>query len=218
MKRQRKTERPKAGAGLAWRPRGGFSLIEVLISLVILSVGLMAIAQMQVAAIRGIAFSRHMTSATYLARQQLEYLRSLPYDDGSPTDSPLDSSGNPIVDKAGNGVLIDDSNGSATAALGDGLPSDFHEHANNPLSETGAAAQAGEMPYYVRWTVERGGPNGTAGGLSPGAQQMVIVVEVIWWENNQSKPDPVDLMADWDSLEATRAHRVRLTTLRQQTL
>jgi prepilin-type N-terminal cleavage/methylation domain-containing protein len=58
----------------------GFTLIEILIGLILLSVGLLAIAGMHVTSIRGNFFSHHLTQATYAAQDRLEFLNTLPYD------------------------------------------------------------------------------------------------------------------------------------------
>ncbi len=59
----------------------GFSLIEVLISLVVLAVGLLALAELQIFSIKGGSASNRVTQATILAQNRLEELRRLPYDD-----------------------------------------------------------------------------------------------------------------------------------------
>jgi type IV pilus assembly protein PilV len=61
--------------------RAGFTLIEVLIALTILSVGLLGVALMQVTSISGTTFSREMNVATGLAQDMLEKLRTLTYTD-----------------------------------------------------------------------------------------------------------------------------------------
>jgi type IV pilus assembly protein PilV len=58
----------------------GFTLLEVLIAMVILAVGLLAIAQMQVIGIRFNAQGREVTEASTLAMDQLESLKALPPD------------------------------------------------------------------------------------------------------------------------------------------
>lgn len=58
----------------------GFTLIEVIAGLIVLAIGLIAIASMQITAIKGSAFSSHMTQAAILAQDQLEYLKNLPFD------------------------------------------------------------------------------------------------------------------------------------------
>jgi type IV pilus assembly protein PilV len=58
---------------------GGFTLIELLIALVILSIGLTALAGIQVSAIKGNAFSKRMTTAVSIADQTIEQLKNTPY-------------------------------------------------------------------------------------------------------------------------------------------
>ncbi len=104
---------------------GGFSLIEVLISLVILAVGLLAIAQLQVHSIRGINFSKHMTQATQIGNMQLELLRTLQFDT-DPTVVPS-LNGISLNDDSGKHYLCDDSNGGcSTTSEADGRPSTWH--------------------------------------------------------------------------------------------
>ncbi len=63
--------------------RNGFSLIEVLITLVIFAVGLLALGGMQIVSIKGNSFSRGVTEATVLAQDKLEELRELSFADSS---------------------------------------------------------------------------------------------------------------------------------------
>ncbi len=60
----------------------GFTLIEVLIGLIILAIGIFAIAGMQITSIRGTSFSSNMTQASVMAQDRLEFLKSLPLNDG----------------------------------------------------------------------------------------------------------------------------------------
>ena len=62
------------------RDHKGFTLIEILIGLVILSVGLLAIAALQVTSARGNFFSKNLTQATYVAQDRLEFLEKVPFD------------------------------------------------------------------------------------------------------------------------------------------
>ena len=61
----------------------GFTLIEVLVGLVLLAIGLLAIAGMQLTSVRGNFFSSNMTQASILAQDRLETLRNIknPYAD-----------------------------------------------------------------------------------------------------------------------------------------
>ena len=63
--------------------RNGFSLIEVLIALVLLTVGLLALGGMQIVSIKGNSFSQQMTQATVLTQSKLEELKKLPFADSS---------------------------------------------------------------------------------------------------------------------------------------
>jgi prepilin-type N-terminal cleavage/methylation domain-containing protein len=65
--------------------RKGFSLIEVLVGLVLLAIGLLAIAGMQITSVRGNFFSSNMTEASILAQDRLEILRNLAYADAALT-------------------------------------------------------------------------------------------------------------------------------------
>lgn len=68
----------------------GFTLIEVLITLAIFSIGILAVAAMQMTSTKGNASSRRITEATALAETQIERLIQLPYnhDDLNPANNP----------------------------------------------------------------------------------------------------------------------------------
>ena len=57
----------------------GFTLLEVMVAISILSIGLLAVASMQVAAIQGNFHANGVTTATALAQDTLEDLTALPY-------------------------------------------------------------------------------------------------------------------------------------------
>lgn len=59
----------------------GFTLIEVAAGLIILAIGLLGIAAMQVTSTKGGYFSNNVTQATILAQDKLEYLKNLTYSD-----------------------------------------------------------------------------------------------------------------------------------------
>ena len=62
------------------KEQNGFTLLEVIIALCIFSIGLLAVASMQMSAIKGNHFSGTLTEATNWAADQMETLMSLPYD------------------------------------------------------------------------------------------------------------------------------------------
>ena len=57
----------------------GFTLIEIMIALVVLSVGLIALAGLQISAIRGNSFSKRMTTAVSIANDRIEQIKNTPY-------------------------------------------------------------------------------------------------------------------------------------------
>lgn len=67
------------------KQQNGFSLLEVLIAMVILAIGLLAVAQMQIAAIRSNVFGSGMNAASSLASNTIEWLIGLPYGDAALT-------------------------------------------------------------------------------------------------------------------------------------
>lgn len=66
----------------------GFSLIEVMIALVILSVGLLGLAGMQGTAINGNLHGNTITQATALAQATIEQIRNTAYDNIDTTTFP----------------------------------------------------------------------------------------------------------------------------------
>jgi type IV pilus assembly protein PilV len=59
--------------------QNGFTLVEVLIGLIILAIGLLAVAGMQIIATRGGYSSNHLTQATTFAQDKLEQLKNFPF-------------------------------------------------------------------------------------------------------------------------------------------
>ena len=60
--------------------RKGFALIEVLMAMVIFTVGILALAGLQITTISGNAAARMQTEATAICARIVERLRSLPFD------------------------------------------------------------------------------------------------------------------------------------------
>jgi type IV pilus assembly protein PilV len=58
----------------------GFTLIEVLIGLIILAIGILAVAGMQITSTRGNFFSNNLMQASYIAQDRLEFLKNPPFD------------------------------------------------------------------------------------------------------------------------------------------
>ena len=89
----------------------GFTLIEVMISATILAVGLLALAGMQVSAIRGGKQGRHTTEAAAVARSQLEQFDRMPWTSlnatpGFVAPTPVNNPGNTVQSTIG--VLVEE--------------------------------------------------------------------------------------------------------------
>jgi prepilin-type N-terminal cleavage/methylation domain-containing protein len=66
----------------------GFTLIEVVAGLMILGIGLLAVASMQITSIKSAGFSHHVTQATIFAQDKLENLKNLSYSDPDLSSGP----------------------------------------------------------------------------------------------------------------------------------
>jgi type IV pilus assembly protein PilV len=58
---------------------GGFTLTEVLIAMVVLSIGLLGLSAMMIAASGSLAFGKKLTTATILAQETIEAIKNTPY-------------------------------------------------------------------------------------------------------------------------------------------
>lgn len=202
--------------------RGGFSLIEVLVALTILAIGLLAVAKLQTSAINGLAFSRHLSTSTQLAQQYLEYLRSLPYSLDDQDVCPKDENGANIQSYCGSWGTACSPHKDQT--MGDGVPGPWHMPKENPVNAEGRTAIVSEMPFFVRWRVERGSLVDNPTFQLPETGQMRITVQVIWWENareiraiypsNAALCGALYNMSVAD-IRARRGHVVELETIRQ---
>lgn len=65
----------------------GFTLLEILLAITILTIGMLAVAQMQITAIKGIDLSGDSSTATNLAQQQLEAILNMDYDSADLNDA-----------------------------------------------------------------------------------------------------------------------------------
>ena len=66
--------------------QNGFTLIEVLIGLIILAIGILAVAGMQITSIIGTSFSNNLSQASVVAQDRIEFLKGLPLNDAQLND------------------------------------------------------------------------------------------------------------------------------------
>jgi type IV pilus assembly protein PilV len=69
----------------------GFTLIESLIAIVLLSIGILGLSAMTISTIRGLTFSDKQTIATTLARDRLEQIKHAGYANATSAQYPLEN-------------------------------------------------------------------------------------------------------------------------------
>lgn len=150
--------------------RNGFTLLEVLVTIVILSVAIWSLSALQTMSVGQNYTSHRMTIATMLAQDKLEELKSLAWNDSQLTDT----QNNFTVDTNADGVFDDFDWTQPT----DHTNSDGPGNANNPIDESGAAVPAtyATSGYYRTWNIADG---------VPGANMKTISVRVDWSEQEQ---------------------------------
>lgn len=87
MEKNRGTEKA-VGLWSNHQRNGGFTLPEIMIAVVVLGIGFMAAASMQISAIHSNTFANHMTEASNMAQSRIDMLMALEYS-LSYTDSDL---------------------------------------------------------------------------------------------------------------------------------
>ncbi len=75
------------------RNNQGFTLIEVLIAMVVLSVALLELGRMQLVAIQVNSNAQNLTEAAYMAQDTMESLMALPFTDNNLLDTAPDDEG-----------------------------------------------------------------------------------------------------------------------------
>lgn len=89
----------------ARRAETGFTMVEMVVTLGILAVGLLAMLLLQARALSDGSRGRHATAAAMIAQDQIELVTSLPF--GSPSLTPVGWSNPPWIDNSGDPDLAD---------------------------------------------------------------------------------------------------------------
>jgi len=130
---------------------GGFSLIEVMIAILILTVGLLSLAQMMALATNANALSGRLTATTSLAKEQMELLKAAPFYT------------NPAAINIGsvNGMLQMGGDLDNDTSVGAQDYFQYYDENGQPLVPNSPAAAT----FVARWRVDQIVPPGGSGSL-----------------------------------------------------
>ena len=147
----------------------GFTLIEIMVTVVVLSAGVLAVAAMQTNAINGNASARGQTRATVLARDRLELLMTLPFNHTAFVDTNADGvAGLDNDNDARNDYILDPGDSSVRFPA----PADQADP-NNPI----------DGKYNVCWNTAQ-----------PGNNTITIRVITTWVERGRARRVAIDYM------------------------
>ena len=62
-----------------WKRKEGFTLVEIMVAMIVLSIGLLSFFALNMAIIKSNVFSKAITYATNLAQEKIEQLKNTPY-------------------------------------------------------------------------------------------------------------------------------------------
>ena len=132
----------------------GFSLVEAMIAMVILSVGLLAVGLMQIGAMKGNTNALSRSDGVAMAQSQLDILRSLPLNDAQLVDtgSALDA-GSAVGNANPNDALADHTNGVVAGSNGQQYTIFWNVVDNTPVPGTKT------VRVYTYWTDQKFGLN-----------------------------------------------------------
>ena len=90
----------------------GFTLLDTLAAIALLTVGLLAVASLHIGAIQANSFAGHVTEGTTRAQDKLEELMALPYDDVNDDNSPEQQTGSDNTVYTIAWTVLDDAGGA----------------------------------------------------------------------------------------------------------
>ncbi len=143
----------------------GFSLLEILIAIIILSIGMLGLAALQAASLKTNHGAYHKTQATYLAYDMVDRLRANKQAAMNGNYNILEAAAKPAAD----GTLPNDDLNDWITSIEGALPTgDGEVVCNNP--------NLGVCSIVVSWNVQREG--GTAVDSNANIQRFTFVTEL----------------------------------------
>ena len=141
--------------------KGGFTLVETLVAILILVVALGALFTLASGALYSVRASRNQTTATYLAQESMDYVRNMRDNASLQAVTWQDFLDSFNVDSAGN---IIPSGGSYTAGCFssggcsiDTLQSLFRSTSSGAIRQCGASAIGATCDFFLLYTPPKGG-------------------------------------------------------------
>jgi len=142
--------------------QNGFTLIEVMIAMLVLSIGILGLAKMQLSAVKANSYANGLTEASTFAQNKMEDLMALAYDDtdlddddGSGTNQDTDDNG---IDDDDEGVAVDGINNFGLDDISNPDGSQLNIGATNiqytvlwNVAVDKPAANAKHIRVYVQW-------------------------------------------------------------------
>jgi len=162
----------------------GFTIIEMMVALAILTIILIALTHATVAIIRHNAYLEHKKNAIQIAQGTINYLSSLPYTHELLRNTQSNTSfiNNPTPDPNGNGIfyLIDNGNGQYDGGSDIGDANDATNGIDHPSTGLAVSTYNDIVPvikkdsitYYKIW------------GIQDTADWKKIVTVIYWFEGN----------------------------------
>lgn len=152
----------------------GFTFTEVMIASLILSIGILGVAKMQVTAVKGNSFSIGLTEAATFAQNKVEELAALVYDDVDLDDDNGDGT-NQDTDNTG---IDDDEEGNPVDGINNfGLDDIFTPDGSQQ------AVGATNIQYDILWNIAVD---------KPAAKAKHIRVHVLWQANGATRTVSLD--------------------------
>jgi prepilin-type N-terminal cleavage/methylation domain-containing protein len=165
----------------------GFSIVEILVAITVLSIGLSAMAALVAQSLSGTERARYMAVATTLASEKLEDLNRWPASASQVKTFGNASVGSLSSDSASNGnyyyddVDLSNTNGevSETTATSTGYSSVDHFATGvvTPNANAAAPSGSGTMAFHRRWLIEA---NPVVGGVTlTGSRRVTVLVSMV---------------------------------------
>ena len=147
--------------------QNGFTLIEIMIAVTVLTIGILAIAKMQLSAVKGNSYASGLTEASTLAQDKMEELMSLAYD-----DSDLDD---------------DDGDGTGRDVDNDGFDDDTNDDTGNNFGLDDTTSPDGGPEQYIGQTSIQYAIDWNIAIDEPVTDSKRIRVHVLWRQNGVNK-------------------------------